>query len=101
MDVETPEDHTTKKDKILDATMWLLENYASTAFSTTEIAEVANVTQPLIHYHFGTKENCVKKAFEAWQHIDVQKAQRIFDREMACKRSLLHEHQEEALSSQC
>ncbi len=44
--------------------------------STTEIAKVAGVTQPLIHYHFKTKEALWKAAVEqafSWLQQDLEK----------------------------
>ena len=52
----TPEKGPDARDRILSAALSLFAMRGFEGVSTTQIAKVAGITQPLIHYHFKNKE---------------------------------------------
>lgn len=57
------------KDEIIKSAIKLFSKTGYDGTSTTKIAKDCDVTQPLIHYHFGSKlglwKSCVDKIFES------------------------------------
>ncbi|MDX1693840.1 MAG: TetR family transcriptional regulator [Ketobacteraceae bacterium] len=58
----TPEKGPDARDRILSAALSLFAMRGFEGVSTTQIAKVAGITQPLIHYHFKNKEALWKAA---------------------------------------
>ena len=78
-----------KKKEILDATKTLLLKYGTNSFSTVDVGREVKVTQPLIHFHFGSKEELLKQAFQDLQRNDPHGAEWVRERERRDERSLI------------
>lgn len=52
------------KNDILEAALRVFARYSFEGASLQEIAQLASIGQPLVHYHFGSKENLWKAAVD-------------------------------------
>lgn len=56
------------REQILAAALTVFSKHAYEGTSLQEIAQIANVGQPLLHYHFGNKENLWRAAVDYALH---------------------------------
>ncbi|GGC74504.1 TetR/AcrR family transcriptional regulator [Chelatococcus reniformis] len=54
----------TSRDKLLDVAIDLFAAYGYDPVSTAAVADAAGLTQSMVHYHFGTKEQLWKSAID-------------------------------------
>ena len=54
----------TTRDKLMDAAIDLFARYGYDPVTTGAVAKAAGLTQPMVHYHFGSKSNLWKAAVD-------------------------------------
>ena len=78
------------KDRIVKQVALWLPFQHSTTISGPDIAKEMQITQPLIHYHFGSMKKLMKEAFNYLEKSDTCGYERARLRESLCCKSLIY-----------